>query len=351
MSRWSERRLLESIATLCDNFGAQVYSAVEDDWEFFSSPGQVTLDEEFHTKTLIRSLRGAPGIMQWTFSRHGESRSGADWEWWIGSKRLGWRCARIQAKIAHPRRQNGRAEYLTLGHEVGKKPHRRRQIDLLIEGAYRDSSNSKGKATGVRARDANPSKIFVDPYYCFYNGPIRNSSAARDMLPLIIASQGCAVDLAAEQRTEVPEWAEWVRNWSHFPNCSKALEGWPWQLCRECAAKGPQPLRRHVRYWGAAVVPADIVWDRFVGSGGSTSAESHLRGALPLSTVLFTEYERLNSAIGGGGLPSYAEMMLDAMLDRRRQASDSDSDGWFADIEGLAAEVDVGSVGIIDVDS
>lgn len=344
MVAWSEIRLLERVARTCDDFSAQVYNAVDEDWEFFSRKGELTLDEEFHTKTLLRSLRGTPGIVQWTFSRHGESRSGADWEWWIGSDDLGWRCARIQAKIAHPRTPSGIADYPTLGHKVGKTGSQRLQIDLLIEGAH--SLGETHVAREARTRGANTSRLFVDPYYCFYSGPILNSAADNDILPAVVASQVHAVDAAAGNRADVPEWAEWIRGWTY--HCSGPSNDWPWALCAHCVADGPTPFRRHVRYWGAAVVPAEVVWDRFVG-GRSLSAEAHLKGALPLSTVLFTQYARLNAANGGGGLPDYAEMMLRSVRNRRLRASRPDEDAWFADVAGIAGEVGVQSVGIVDV--
>ncbi len=75
------------------------------------------------------------------FSKPRESKEGADWEWWLGSRGI-WLGLRIQAKILDPQKM----KYKHLGH----KNVNGRQIDLLI------NYSNKGKYPKI-------------PLYIFYN--------------------------------------------------------------------------------------------------------------------------------------------------------------------------------------
>ena len=109
----------------------------------------VRFGEETLTDLLLleikRQKRVGSQIVQ--TSPHKEKLSGTDWEWWIGSPRVGWVRYAVQAKKAD--KTTGR--YNSLTHKVNGRP----QIDLLERYA--------------RGADAIP-------IYCFYNYPFPDTS-------------------------------------------------------------------------------------------------------------------------------------------------------------------------------
>lgn len=73
-----------------------------------------------------------------------EKEKGTDWEWWIGTEKLGWLRYAIQAKKLDSKSLN----YKSLNYKTGKRPFQKRQIDVLKR--YAEKNNAI-------------------PLYCFYN--------------------------------------------------------------------------------------------------------------------------------------------------------------------------------------
>ena len=95
----------------------------------FSEITGISFGEEIISGTnLLELQRKHPfEIKTKTFTRHQESRNGADWEWWLGSG-VYWLGLRIQAKKITPSLL--RYEHLNHVNQYG------RQVDLLIQYSY-----------------------------------------------------------------------------------------------------------------------------------------------------------------------------------------------------------------------
>lgn len=101
------------------------------------------LDEESVTNyNLMRLVTAVPSVIAEKHSKPKESRSGADWEWWIGrpGSFVGFR---FQAKIVNP--QLGIYKHL-----YHKKSEALKQVDKLIDGSEKSSPQTY-------------------PLFCFYN--------------------------------------------------------------------------------------------------------------------------------------------------------------------------------------
>lgn len=101
------------------------------------SQGEETITDN---NLLAIKLSGIKEILVWKCPKDDEGKTGIDWEWFIGSDKLGWLRYAVQAKKLDPLR----LRYDKLNHEVNGK----RQIDIL-----------DGYANSVRAI----------PLYCLYN--------------------------------------------------------------------------------------------------------------------------------------------------------------------------------------
>jgi Family of unknown function (DUF6615) len=105
----------------------------------------VRFGEETITDLLLLDLKrqSSAHIRVFQTRKHLEALQGTDWEWWIGSDRVGWLRYAVQAK----RLQINSGQYRSLGHRIGHARHAL-QIDALNKYAA-----------------AN----FAIPIYCFYN--------------------------------------------------------------------------------------------------------------------------------------------------------------------------------------
>ena len=96
-------------------------------------------------RNMLALRREHPSLLIHKHSVHEEVRTGADWEWWLGTSG-GWVCLVFQAKLL-----NAHARYagLTKGREEGKP-----QVDVLLRSCLQRSERLNGT---------------VWPLYCFYN--------------------------------------------------------------------------------------------------------------------------------------------------------------------------------------
>ncbi|WP_411349797.1 DUF6615 family protein [Gordonia sputi] len=294
--------------------------------------GASAWSETTYTDYLLHDIALTAQIVQYEFNNRSEPRTGADWEWWIGSDRLGWRCARVQAKLAKPVPPH----YPELGHKM--RSSGRRQIEVLIDGARRGVDYT-GRPTGAR----------ITPYYCFYNG---------------WPTSGAGWELASlKTATRRVRDAELVRSRNRASRYSAPI---PWS-----ASPGQDPKRRHLRYWGVAGMRAEDVLQL-----PDDLAETHLPHSLPLSTIVYDEVVMLTpgtpstaaavpasvrtrsvtaSAGGDASLPEYVQLVRSAMapastqvtVDERAGALDGLSQLQILDEE--SGTVGVGTVGIVDL--
>jgi hypothetical protein len=94
---------------------------------------------------MLALRREHPSLLVHKHAINEEVRTGADWEWWLGSND-GWLCIVFQAKLLNV---NGRYAGITKGQREGKP-----QVDLLLRSCLRRSERLNGA---------------VWPMYCFYN--------------------------------------------------------------------------------------------------------------------------------------------------------------------------------------
>lgn len=96
-------------------------------------------------RNMLGLRREHPSLVVYKHSAHEEVRTGADWEWWLGTPD-GWICLVFQAKVLDA---NGRYRGITKGQADGYL-----QVDLLLEACLQRSKRLHGA---------------VWPLYCFYN--------------------------------------------------------------------------------------------------------------------------------------------------------------------------------------
>jgi hypothetical protein len=96
-------------------------------------------------RNMLALRREHPTLLVHKHSIHEEVRTGADWEWWLGTSD-GWICLVFQAKLLAA---NGRYPGITKGQMEGKP-----QVDLLLRSCLRRSERLGGP---------------IWPLYCFYN--------------------------------------------------------------------------------------------------------------------------------------------------------------------------------------
>jgi hypothetical protein len=94
---------------------------------------------------MLTLRRAHPSMIVYKHSAHEEIRTGADWEWWIGTSQ-GWLCLVFQAKLLDI---NERYAGISKGQSEGRP-----QVDLLLRSCL------------VRSERLNTA---IWPLYCFYN--------------------------------------------------------------------------------------------------------------------------------------------------------------------------------------
>lgn len=258
---------------------------------FHARPGSPGFGETSFTEWLLVSLESQHVIQQYQFNQAQEPRLGADWEWWIGSDRIGWRCARLQAKRAYSSKVPGRPTYSELGHIIGRAKPDSRQIDRLI--AY--------SMNGTDAETLRPDpylKGVITPYYVFYNGwPASEFPSRRDFSG--VAANECEIARHATRRTDHPRWGDWaVQLLHHLHTCdfgppSDLPRRWHDDLCQ---VPRPEFSEELLHYWGASTMPAVEVRARLDAQQFRTVSPvtDYLGASLPLSTVLFDQWAVLS---------------------------------------------------------
>lgn len=103
--------------------------------------GEVSITD----RNMLTLLREHPSLLVHKHSAYEEVRTGADWEWWLGTTN-GWICLVFQAKVLDA---NGRYPGITKGQAEGKP-----QIDALMRSCLLRSERLNGA---------------IWPLYCFYN--------------------------------------------------------------------------------------------------------------------------------------------------------------------------------------
>jgi len=203
--------------SLCDDF----IKVSKDTWKKLrlSSQVNIRLSEETITDTLLLYLasRHPNKIKTQKYTKFQESKTGADWEWWITSSssiQNQWLGLRIQAKIID-------VETLEYPHLDYRTSQGQLQVDVLISSAINSS----------------PSRV---PLYVFYNyWDIRQFRPPWlcGSYPFTISMLGCGVSTA---------W--YVRSCLRNGNKSVqtiASQMYPWSclVCCRGFANGPLPLR------------------------------------------------------------------------------------------------------------
>ena len=321
----------------------------------FRPRGGPGMNETSFTDLLLNFLEGHAVVQQYQFGGAEEAVVGADWEWWIGADDLGWRCARIQAKRTFPKVNRSREVvpdavpvYRELKHTVGKSG--RLQMDVLIDGA-RDGVDPHTKA-------AEPDLVGVlDPYYVFYNG-WPPSTFSRETIDdaTVVQNNEIAIAQSAMRRTDHPRWGEWaVIREHHRATCSTCR----WMLCgcsthravTSCSAPTPQFTHELLPFWGAGTMPAEHVRAVYKGSSNTIQVTPYLGRSLPLSTVLFDQWDVLTN--GGGPAPDRRiSDRLPVYADAVRDLGNGDAGEYarqmirqFSDVGGLA----IGHVAVTDI--
>ncbi|MGC4993021.1 DUF6615 family protein [Nocardia salmonicida] len=224
--------------------GADLTAAMDvlaaDTWrrlEHGTPRGLAPAEESITDHVLFELNQQFPAICVYKPSKKEEARSGADWEWWVGSPERGWLCLRVQAKRIYGK------NYRELSHTP--KGSTSRQIDLLIKGCDR------------------PGYL---PYHVFYNGwegrRFGNTPTPAD--------------------TEQLE-----RNLRYFPH-----QSWqPFLIQNPCNRMGLEVVQlgsRSPRWWGCAALSSYHVRQLMQHSRQRHYAPRYLRHAMPWS-MLFSD--------------------------------------------------------------
>lgn len=313
------------------------------------------MNETSFTDLLLNFLEGHAVVQQYQFGGAEEAVVGADWEWWIGADGLGWRCARIQAKRAFAKSTKSRGAihdevpvYRELSHQVGGRGPL--QMDVLIDGARTGLDPLTGSA--------EPDLVGVlDPYYAFYNGwpPSTFSGETLDDAT-VVQNNEIAIAQSAMRRTDHPRWGEWaVIREHHRATCSTCR----WMLCgcsthravTPCSAPTPGFTDELLPFWGAGTMPAEHVRAVYKGSSNILQVTPYLARSLPLSTVLFDQWDVLTHGDGqapdrrtSDRLPVYAAAVRDlGSGDAGEYARQMMRQ--FSDVGGLA----IGHVAVTDI--
>ena len=151
---------------LFETLAGAVWLRIHDGEQLGIRQGEETLTDY----VLLEMKRARPaGVRVIKTPKDKERNTGTDWEWWIGSPKLGWIRYAVQAKKA--KGQN----YGSLAHRVGKGPAKKLQIDILEDYA---------------------SLVNAVPMYCLFNHIASVSVASKGwqcQLPTDLAQLGCTV--------------------------------------------------------------------------------------------------------------------------------------------------------------
>lgn len=100
-------------------------------------------EDSITEEILFNLMQRHPQLTVRRFNQHEEKKSGADWEWWVGSGNLGWFRLRIQAKRVH------KAAYKELDHRGDIEAGHEFQYQTLIASCHEEATY---------------------PFHVFYNG-------------------------------------------------------------------------------------------------------------------------------------------------------------------------------------
>lgn len=254
----------------------------ERQWPNLGNPGAIKWGEEFCTTLLLTALDRAAQMRQHQFTRHDESRVGADWEWWVGSNHFTWRAIRVQAKIASPQGAAGNPHYAMLDHRVVVQETPVRVTELQHDILLREA------AAGHNAK-GDPAGLPVAPYYCFFHGwpnlgaasPITSTwaSARRTAHEALVNAHTC--HLPAEcplALLESMSSGPLMRRWATATGTGTPGGTTPW------------------KWWGAAGLPAARVLNTADKLVSSYSDE-----LLPITYVILEELAQLCRHGGAAG--------------------------------------------------
>lgn len=124
-----------------DDLACTTWTDIEDGRRLGVGMGEVGITD----RNMLTLRREHPSLLVHKHSAYEEVRTGADWEWWLGTQD-GWICLVFQAKVLNV---NGRYTGIMKGHSEGKA-----QVDLLVRSCLLRSERLNGA---------------VWPLYCFYN--------------------------------------------------------------------------------------------------------------------------------------------------------------------------------------
>ena len=196
-----------------------------------------------------------------------EKNQGTDWEWWIGSARIGWLRYAIQAK----RCDKASGRYTSITHKVAGIA----QNQILKTYAERNDAI---------------------PIYCFYNYPLSGmtTKAWQCGLPFDKYQLACTVTSLGVVEAAISKWGGKNFDWIHSQTASK-----PWRCLVAC----PRILTAHVK--------ANI------GSGNSMNPEPicHPLTDAPI-TIHKTLPKELTDARETGRVEQFSAERYDAELAR-----------------------------------
>lgn len=186
-------------------------------------------EDSITDELLFTLMRKHPQLAVRRLNQNEEKKAGADWEWWIGSQRLGWFRLKIQAKRVHG------TKYKELDHRGDVEVGHEFQYQTLIAGCQEESTY---------------------PFHVFFNGwpPNRfvesfRSDHERRCGPLdqelwgcAVMSSHCVMDLHLGSRG-----AQWSQR-SSVPRYMPASLPWSrlfTMACTNAVAANPKSLRTH----------------------------------------------------------------------------------------------------------
>ena len=201
--------------SLCDDF----IKASKDTWKKLrlSSQVNIRLSEETITDTLLLYLasRHPYEIRTQKYTKFQESKTGADWEWWItSSSSTQWLGLRIQAKIIDV----ATLEYPHLDYKTSQG---QMQVDVLISNAINSS----------------PPRIPLYVFYNYWDVQQFRPPWLCGSYPFTISMLGCGVSTAWNVRV-------YLRNGDKSVQ-KIASQMYPWSclVCCRGFANGPLPFR------------------------------------------------------------------------------------------------------------
>jgi hypothetical protein len=197
-----------------------------------SIASRISQGEETITDTNLLALSSLKGIRVWKCPKHLEKHTGVDWEWLIGSNRLGWIRYAVQAKKLNLKRNH---KYEHLNHHV------------------------KGMSQ-IRILELYARKVSAVPLYCFYNYTNLEKLSAywQCTRPFTAEQMGCTVSDLATVKKALNKGSK-----KTFQNIHSSSESLPWRCLVTCPAielsyqTGIHPLCERIRVFEQ--IPEDIL--------------------------------------------------------------------------------------------